>query len=170
MNLAQAQVVQGKSALTVTLGDTTIQLPNEVAARFDIAPRSGQAVILGIRREDIFSASRKSSAQLATMKAKIDRVEALGASVLGYFSVNAAPPRAAAVSAVPAEEVLTEAPLTGFSGTFFCATFEPRSMLRIGDSVEVAIDLERLHFFDPETDASLLREPAASNSKPAAKK
>jgi multiple sugar transport system ATP-binding protein len=99
------------------------------------------------------------------MQVKIDRVEALGANLLGYFSVNAAGPRAESVSAVPAEEVLSEAPLTGFSGTSFCATFEPRTMLKAGESTEVVLDLDRLHFFDPETDASLLVEPASEKKK-----
>jgi multiple sugar transport system ATP-binding protein len=171
MNLAQAQVRRVANGLAVTLGDAKIAVPKEVAARVHLDARVGKTVIMGIRPEDIYGAARKSSALQATMKVKIDRVEALGASVLGYFSVKAAPPRAASVSAVAAEEALSEAPLTGFSGTYFCATFEPRAMLKAGDNVEVALDLGRLHFFDPESDATLLIEAAPeAPRKPAAKK
>ena len=66
--------------------------------------------------------------------------------------------------------MLSEAPLTGFSGTSFCATFEPRAMLKIGDSTEVVLDLDRLHFFNPETDASLLVEDAPKMVEDAPKK
>jgi multiple sugar transport system ATP-binding protein len=43
----------------------------------------------------------------------------------------------------------------GREGTLFCATFEPRTAIRPGDEVEVALDVERLHFFDPETEVAL---------------
>ena len=79
--------------------------------------------------------------------------------------MNAAGPRAESVSAIPAEEVLSDAPLTGFEGTSFCATFEPRAMLKTGDTTEVALDLSRLHFFDPDTDASLLVEDEPEKKK-----
>jgi multiple sugar transport system ATP-binding protein len=166
MNLAQATIVQAKDGLVVKLGDAEIAVPAKLAARNDLGAWVGKAVIVGIRPEDIYGAERKRADLQALMKVKIDRVEALGASVLGYFSVDAPAPRAESVSAVPAEEVLSEAPLTSFSGTSFCATFEPRAMLKAGDSAEVMLDLDRLHFFDPETYAALLTEPAA---KPAAR-
>ena len=35
--------------------------------------------------------------------------------------------------------------------TWFVASFAPRSRVRPGDEIEVAVDTERLHFFDPET-------------------
>ncbi len=170
MNLAQATITQAKDGLTVMLGEATIPVPAKLAARRHLDAWAGKKVIVGIRPEDIYGSARKRAELQATMQVKIDRVEALGASVLGYFALNAAPPRAESVSAVPAEEALTDAPLTGFSGTSFCATFEPRAMLRTGDSTEVALDLDRLHFFDPDTDASLLVEAAPKTVEDTPKK
>lgn len=165
MNLAQAAIGQAKDGLTVKLGDMEISIPPKLASRNGLDAWTGKTVIVGIRPEDVYGATRKNAELHAEIPVKIDRVEALGASLLGYFSVNAAGPRAESVSAIPAEEVLSEAPLTSFSGTSFCATFEPRSMLKAGDSTEVALDLDRLHFFDPETDAALLTEDAAEKKK-----
>ena len=165
MNLAEATITQTKDGLAVTLGETEIAIPRELAARNGLDAWAGKSVIAGIRPEDIYEATRKTAKFQAEMQVKIDRVESLGASVLGYFSVDAAAPRAESVSAIPAEEVLSEAPLTSFSGTSFCATFEPRAMLKIGDSTEVALDLDRLHFFDPDTDAALLVEDAPEAKK-----
>jgi multiple sugar transport system ATP-binding protein len=39
----------------------------------------------------------------------------------------------------------------GSQGTRFVAAFAPRSRVRAGDQVEVVVDTERMHFFDPET-------------------
>jgi len=165
MNLAEAAITKSKDGLAVTLGKTEIAIPRELAARNGLDAWVGKSVIMGIRPEDIYESNRKTAKLQATMQVKIDRVEALGASVLGYFSVDAAAPRAESVSAIPAEEVLSEAPLTSFSGTSFCATFEPRAMLKMGDNTEVALDLDRLHFFDPDTDAGLLIEDEPETKK-----
>jgi arabinogalactan oligomer / maltooligosaccharide transport system substrate-binding protein len=45
-----------------------------------------------------------------------------------------------------------EAPAhTEITGTRFVASFAPRSRVRTGDQIEVVVDTERIHFFDPET-------------------
>jgi len=165
MNLAQATIEQAESGLVVKVGDIAISIPPELAARNGLDAWAGKTLIVGIRPEDIYGITRKTAKTQAAIDVKIERVEALGASVLGYFSVDAAGPRAESVSAVPAEELLSDAPLTGFSGTSFCATFEPRAMLKPGETTGVALDLDRLHFFNPDTDAALLAEPAPKAKK-----
>ncbi len=160
MNLAVGEIKKAKGKLSVSLGEESIVIPAQVAKRNHLEERAGKEVVVGIRPEDIYGLERKEAKTQATMRVEIDRVEALGASVLGYFSVKADAPRAESVSAIRAEQVLSEAPLTGQTGTAFCATFEPRAMVREGSQVEVAIDLDRLHFFDTETDAGLATEPA----------
>jgi multiple sugar transport system ATP-binding protein len=35
------------------------------------------------------------------------------------------------------------------------ASFAPRSKVKMGDEIEVAVDLERGHFFDPETSEAI---------------
>jgi hypothetical protein len=49
-----------------------------------------------------------------------------------------------------AEDVPTHA-----QGTRFVAAFAPRSRVRIGDEVEVVVDTERMHLFDPGTGAAI---------------
>ena len=41
-------------------------------------------------------------------------------------------------------------------GTPFCATFEPRAGIRVGDTVDVTVDARRLHFFDPDTEKAIM--------------
>jgi hypothetical protein len=55
---------------------------------------------------------------------------------------------------VVTEETLEDAPIIG-TGTLFCAAFEPRAGVKEGDAVDVTLDTEHLHFFDPETEAAL---------------
>jgi multiple sugar transport system ATP-binding protein len=142
MNLARATLQRDGDGLVVKLGDTAIPVPGDVRLDHD------KPVIVGIRPEDV----QGSGNGAARIGATLERVEALGASLLGYFRVNAEPPTG---TAAIADEQLEDAPLMGESGILFCATFEPRSGVRAGDSVEVTIDPERLHFFDPETEVSL---------------
>jgi multiple sugar transport system ATP-binding protein len=139
MNLVETTVEGG----AVKIGEATIPVPSGLPLQ------AGQRVIVGVRPEDVDGSSRNGGARL---HAKIERVEALGASLLGYFRVNAEAPKG--TSAVE-EENLEEAPLLGEAGTIFCATFEPRAAIRVGNETEVTVDPERLHFFDPETEASL---------------
>jgi multiple sugar transport system ATP-binding protein len=141
MNLVQAPIADN----SVKLGDVTVPVPRNLVGE-------RQSVIVGIRPEDL---NGNVANGRTTLKGKIQRVEALGATLLGYFSVDAEAPKARGVVAAVGDEELEDAPLTGGEGTLFCATFEPRSAVRTGDTVEVGFDLERLHFFDPETEANL---------------
>jgi multiple sugar transport system ATP-binding protein len=84
----------------------------------------------------------------------IDRVEALGAHLLGFFTVDAPPADSQAVAEATGGG-LDEVALITRSGTPFCATFEPRTAIRLGDSVEVDVDVRRLHFFDPDTENAI---------------
>jgi multiple sugar transport system ATP-binding protein len=153
MNLVQVPLEQGPA---LKLGDVAVDIPRDLAAERGLGSWIGKSVIVGVRPEDLQGNSRDGGGdRKVTMTGKIERVEALGASLLGYFSVNAEAPKAAGVVAAVGDEALEDAPLTGTTGTTFCATFEPRSAIRIGDSVEVTLDVDRLHFFDPETEAAL---------------
>jgi multiple sugar transport system ATP-binding protein len=145
MNLVQAPVEDG----TVKFCDARVPVPREVVG-------DRQTVIVGVRPEDL---NGSVSNGRPTLKGEIIRVEALGATVLGFFTVDAEAPKARGVVAAVGDEELEDAPLTGAEGTVFCATFEPRSAVRIGDTVEVGFDVARLHFFDPETETNL-RQPA----------
>jgi multiple sugar transport system ATP-binding protein len=136
-----------------TVDGSTLRLGSHAIALNGGAP-SGD-LIVGIRPEDVHDSRVAGGDPFATIAAEIDRVEALGPVLLAHFHVDAEPPRTAGVAAATGGEILEEAPLVEATGASFIASFEPRSAVRIGDKVEVALDTRRLHFFDPETEASL---------------
>jgi multiple sugar transport system ATP-binding protein len=88
------------------------------------------------------------------LSATIDRVEALGSNLLAFFTVDAPPATSAAIAEATGGG-LQEVALITREGTPFCATFEPRSAVRVGDRVDVSLDTRRLHFFDPETETAI---------------
>jgi multiple sugar transport system ATP-binding protein len=143
MNLAHATV----DGSTLRLGSHGIALNGNRPGKAD--------VIVGVRPEDVHDARSVSGDTFARFPAQIDRVEALGSNLLAHFHIDAEPPKTASVAAAAGGELLEEAPVVEASGAAFIATFEPRAAVRVGDSVEVAIDTRRLHFFDPQTETSL---------------
>jgi len=152
MNLAEATIDRADGGLVVRFGDQAIPLPTGLAQERGLDGWVGKTLIAGVRPEDL---SGSEGGGGPTLRGTVERVEALGANLLVYFSVGAPAPGGGVVAAVVAGEALESAPLVAEGGTSFCATFEPRSAVRIGQPVEASVDTARLHFFDPETHAAL---------------
>jgi multiple sugar transport system ATP-binding protein len=156
MNLAQATIESRDGGLAAKLGDETLPIPEDVAREQGLEKWRDRPVILGIRPEDLHQArDGEQTGSYAKLQAVIDRVEALGASLLVHFAVDAPPAKTAGIAAATGEHGLDEVPLIGHEGAWFAAAFEPRSGARTGDEVEIRIDTQRLHFFDPETEESV---------------
>ena len=153
MNLAQATIGARDGGFAVRLGDATLSIPEEVARQQGLERWRDRTVIVGIRPEDL--RQRRDGEASAALGATVDRIEALGASLLVHFAVNAPPARTEGIAAATGEHGLDEVPLIGHEGAWFAAAFEPRSAVRTGDHIDVSIDSRRLHFFDPETEASI---------------
>ncbi|MGZ8694254.1 MAG: ABC transporter ATP-binding protein [Gaiellaceae bacterium] len=166
MNLAMSSLEAADGGLALRLGDARIALTPDVVAAKGLDGWAGKPVIVGVRPEDIDDASPGGGGP-GTLRASIERVEALGASLLAYFRVDAEAPRSAGVVAAASGEELEEAPLTG-GGVLFCASFEPRADLRPGHVLDVAFNVQHLHLFDPETELSLTGSPRDVQEPPPA--
>ena len=66
------------------------------------------------------------------LAATVDRVEELGSDLLCFFTVDAPPATSEAIAEATGGG-LEEVALITREGTPFCATFEPRSEIRVGD-------------------------------------
>ncbi len=154
MNLAQATIESRDGTLAVQLGETAIPVPDEVARAQRLEQWRDRKVIVGIRPEDLHGPGEDGRATAsAVLPAAIDRVEALGPSLLVHFPVDAPAAKTAGVAAATGGG-LEHVPLIGHTGAWFSAAFEPRSGARAGDRVDIAVDARRLHFFDPESERS----------------
>ena len=156
MNLARATVERVDGGHALRLGSATIPVPSELVAERKLDAWEGRGVVVGIRPEDLEGPREDGStpASPVRLQVTVDRVEAVGAHLLGFFTVDAPPATSDAVAEATGGG-LDEVALITREGTPFCATFEPRMAIRPGDEVEVDVDVRHLHFFDPETEAAI---------------
>jgi multiple sugar transport system ATP-binding protein len=155
MNLATGSIEAEDGGLAVRLGTATVPIPAELVHERKLEAWVGRESIVGIRPEDLEGPPEDGGPRKgAPLEATIDRVEALGSDLLGFFTVDAPPATSEAIAEATGGG-LQEVALITREGTPFCATFEPRSGVRIGDRVEVTVDVRRLHFFDPDTENAI---------------
>jgi multiple sugar transport system ATP-binding protein len=153
MNMAVGKVVREGDDLAVRLGSATIRLHPAVASqRPALAAYVARDVAVGIRSEDMEDARLVRDAPADTrLKATVSLVEALGAQIVVHFDVDAPKVVTADTKLLEKDAHTEDVPAHMVEGTKFVAAFAPRSRVRIGDQVEVVVDTERMHFFDPET-------------------
>jgi multiple sugar transport system ATP-binding protein len=154
MNMAVGKVVREGDDLAVRLGSATLRLHPAVAAeRPALAGYVARDVAVGIRSEDMEDARLvRDAAADSRLKATVSLVEALGAQIVVHFEVDAPKVVTEDTKLLDKDAHTDEAPAhTEIAGTRFVASFAPRSRVRAGDRVEVVVDTERMHFFDPET-------------------
>ena len=148
MNLLRARVTGGDGAASVELGEVVLPLPSSlVARRPGLAHYAGREVVVGIRPEDIEDASLVPSANGSSVPVRITLAEALGSEVIAHFPLGGEvePVAVGGVPDSPSLEAATD------SGVLLTARLSPRSGARSGQPLRVSIDVERLHFFDPES-------------------
>jgi multiple sugar transport system ATP-binding protein len=156
MNLARGSIESGDGGHVLRLGTATIPIPAELFRERGLESGVGREMIVGIRPEDL-EGPREDGLKpgAATLEATVGRVEALGSELLCFFTVDAPPATSEAIAEATGGG-LEEVALITREGTPFCATFEPRSFVRMGDRVEVSVDTRHLHFFDPETEKAIM--------------
>ncbi len=153
MNMAVGKVVREGDGLAVRLGSATLRLhPAVEAQRPALAGYVARDVAVGIRSEDMEDARLVRDAPADTrLKATVSLVEALGAQIVVHFDIDAPKVVTEDTKLLDKDAHTEEVPAHLVEGTKFVASFAPRSRVRAGDQVEVVVDTERMHFFDPGT-------------------
>jgi multiple sugar transport system ATP-binding protein len=152
MNLVMAKVGQGPNGLTLQVADSNLEIPaSTLVARPALKSYVGKDVVLGVRSEDMEDAALASDVPSERrLKGKITLTEALGSEIVVHFTF----PGTAYVSEdtkLLAKEAGEEELHTLSDGVKWVASFAPRSRVHMGDAVEIAVDVERVHYFDPTT-------------------
>ena len=156
MNMALGKVIRpdDNGDLAVRLGSATLRLHPAVAKeRPALAAYVSRDVAVGIRSEDMEDARLvRDAAADTSLKATVGLVEALGAQIVVHFELDAPKVVTEDTKLLEKDAHTDEAPAhEEVTGTRFVASFAPRSRVRAGDQIEVVVDTERMHFFDPDT-------------------
>jgi multiple sugar transport system ATP-binding protein len=152
MNLLEGIVNARNGDFSFTLGEQQLPLTGEALARYPgCRERDGQKVVVGIRAGHLHAA--RSRPDLPTLDARLDLVEALGSESMVYFRIEAPVVRPAGAD----EEEDVEPAGEGVTATRpnLVAAFPPDVRLTLGERVPLAVDVDKLHFFDRETGAPL---------------
>ena len=105
-------------------------------------------MILGIRPEDFEDSAHAPG--LPTLEVTVEVLEELGSDSYVFFSVSARSITPQALEAGDDARGLVPA-----SGALFTARVDARTSARVGGRVELAVDPQRLQFFDRETGSRL---------------
>ncbi len=132
MNLAKVQVARGDAGWQLTLGGAQgnkaiIEVPT---AQVDLSAHVGQDVLMGLRAEAIcLSHDRGEAGPLrCAARARVEVIEPTGSDTLVVLQIG---------------------------GVEFTARLEPDAELRVGQDVDLFLDLSKLVCFDLKTDARI---------------
>jgi multiple sugar transport system ATP-binding protein len=172
MNMVEATVERSNGGLAAVAGSQRIALGEEtLSARPALRSFEGRPLVLGIRPEDLEDASLESDApEDRRLRGKVELQEALGAEIMVHFSVDAKPALTEDVREL-AEDVgtpgATVQPSVEEGSTLMVGRFSPRTRIREGDELEIAVDTRSLHFFDAETGLAVYDEADRTKGVPA---
>ena len=145
MNLRQGRLESDNGTWTVHLGHSRLPLADGVlATRPALANYDGAEVVVGIRPEAMEDASF-SGTGMPRFVVDTELIEALGSDLLVHFHLDAPTVDSGAPDLLDDLE----------DRTLMIARVDPRSPVRSGDRIELTVDTERLHFFDPATNLAI---------------
>lgn len=130
MNMISAEVVSENGRILLKFAGYTITLNESRAEAIKKGGYVGKKVVIGIRPEDIYSgaeALRTNSGSVIETRIKV--YEMLGASALLYFDIE---------------------------DSSWVASVEAGTEARPGDEVRLALDTDKLHIFDHETEEKII--------------
>ncbi|MBO6214837.1 MAG: ATP-binding cassette domain-containing protein, partial [Lachnospiraceae bacterium] len=126
MNFLDAKIEVNGSDVTAEVGGKKLIVPASKAKALIDGNYNGKTVTLGIRPEDIHDSQMFIDASPNSVIESTIRVyELLGAEVFLYFD---------------------------YADTQVTARVDPRTTAKTGDTIKFALDMEKAHFFDKETE------------------
>ena len=129
MNFIDAVCKVEGERVTLNFEKTSVVLPPAKAKKLIDGGYNGKTVVMGIRPEDIGDSQIEIEAHKdAVFETDVTGYELLGSEVLLYFNV---------------------------AGTAMTAKVDSRTTARMGDHITLAIDPEKIHCFDQETELTI---------------
>ena len=122
MNFFEAKLEKSDGQLVIDAGVFQVKIPPARSAAF--AEHAGKSVVFGIRPEDVHDpAFTPADIESSLIDAKVDVTELMGNEIFMYLMVN---------------------------GKSFVGRLDPRTRMRTGDQVQVALNLDNMHVFETE--------------------
>ena len=128
MNMVEAKVNASGNDVVLEFDGNKVKLPASKAKKLIDGGYAGKTVIMGIRPEDLYDEAERVAGSDAVITANIEVYELLGAEVYLYFTVG---------------------------GKNFTARVNPRTEARTGDTVKFALDVDKIHVFDKDTELTI---------------
>src|SRR5947207_4139 len=143
MNLIGADIERSDGDLVARFGERSLRVGERVAAsRPALQGFEGKRVILGVRPEDIEDASFGSGEPFGAV---VDIREDMGSEVFVHFDPGAQMVAGEDVKAAVGEDAAE------VKGSAWVARLDRDTAAAERKRIELAVDTNRLHFFDPET-------------------
>jgi multiple sugar transport system ATP-binding protein len=147
MNLLEARLAATNGDVAVELGGQRLPLSSEARARFRSARlEDGRPVVLGVRADDMHRADKRP--ELPAMDVALQLIEALGSQSIAYFKVDA---RTVGIEGDADAEEEAESVAGARANLAVSLPAEETFGLQLGERVPVAVDMRRIHLFDPES-------------------
>jgi multiple sugar transport system ATP-binding protein len=145
MNLYEGHLTIAGDGGAVKIGSHSLALPaSTLMSRPALRNYDGQRVVVGIRPEDFEDAALAAGSNPANnVRSTVSLVEALGSEIMVHFSLDA--------KVVDSGDPDAPQELTGEGQANAVGRFSPRSRARTGDTIDIAVAVENLHFFDGQT-------------------
>ncbi|HEY0542355.1 MAG TPA: ATP-binding cassette domain-containing protein, partial [Actinoallomurus sp.] len=163
MNFVNAELTRDGGTARVTFAGYDLPVPAEVFTnKPGLDDYVGRPLILGIRPSD-FEDSGHSGQNWPVMEVHANVTEELGSEINVIFAIDAPPVehKDTADLAKDEDEDDSVIPLTD-NKALWTARVNARSRVRSGQSLELAVDTSRLHFFDPESGLAIGHPEAAT--------
>ncbi|MBZ4645742.1 MAG: multiple sugar transport system ATP-binding protein [Petroclostridium sp.] len=130
MNFINVKVQKKEDGIHLVFGKNDIKLPEGKAKKLEGTEYIGKEVVMGIRPENLHDEEAYlSSMPDSIVESKIDVVEMMGAETFLYMTVE---------------------------GVNFTARVNPRTKAKAGDTVKIALDVNKIHLFDKDTERTII--------------
>ncbi len=137
MNFITCKLVKKADDLFLEFGNTSVKLPADKAANPALQEYIDKEVVMGIRPEHIHDEPMYlSNLPDSQMESEVDVTELMGAEIYLYLKFEG-------------QEDAT-------NGKNIIARVSSRSQSRAGDKIKVAIEAERIHIFDKDTERCIV--------------
>ena len=145
MTLFEGTINLSGNSASMTLGSNEIGLSPKCTEKHPaLRGYDGRSIIVGIRPEDYQDAALAPDVpENQRVTSKVTLIEALGSEIMVHFGLEAPTVDSGDPDAI--EDTM------GIDTANAVGRFDPRSKVKLGETVEVAISTENTHFFDPET-------------------